>query len=76
MYRFTSFPHWVIAIFSFFCLVQVRSWFEEIIESFNVARNNFVFMGQRFFVLPNRSFIIDESLNVYGLHVNDRHKLN
>ncbi|MCW3092781.1 MAG: hypothetical protein JWP81_3850 [Ferruginibacter sp.] len=76
MYLFTEFPNWVIAIFSFFCLTQVRTWFEEITECFNEAKNSFMLKGTRYNVLPNRSFILDETLKAYGLDLNYKHKLN
>jgi len=74
MYRFTKFPQWIIHVFSLFCLFQVRTWFEEIIESLEARKNSFIFQGQRYAVLPNRSFIVDQSLNIYGLNYD--HKLN
>ncbi|MEO7767220.1 MAG: hypothetical protein ABIS01_07330 [Ferruginibacter sp.] len=76
MYHFTKFPHWVVAIFSFFCLIQVRTWFEEIVECFNEAKKSFILQGQRFNLLPNRSFIVDETLKAYGLNLHYNHKLN
>jgi hypothetical protein len=75
MNHFIKFPHWVITIFSLLCLVQVRTWFEELVENFQQAKNNFNWLGQRFSILPNRSFIVDESLSIYGIKVS-QHTLN
>ena len=61
-------PKWIIAIFSSFCLIQVMSWFEAIINSFSSDSITFFFNGQQFTLLPNRSFVVDESLNKYGLN--------
>lgn len=76
MYRFTQFPQWILVVFSLLCLVQVRTWFEEIIETFNTDQNSFILKGQRFSLLPNRSFIVDESLRIYGVNLNYNYKLN
>lgn len=76
MYRFPKFPQWIIVIFSLLCLFQVRTWFEEIVESFNAGQTSFFLEGRRFTLLPNRSFIIDDSLKTYGLNINYNHKLN
>jgi hypothetical protein len=76
MYRFSEFPAWIIIIFSLFCLSQVRSWFEEIVESFKEDETGFMYRGRRFAILPNRSFIIDESLHVYGINLKCKHQLN
>jgi hypothetical protein len=74
MYRFTGFPQWIITIFSLLCLFQVKCWFEEVIESFREGANHFIFRGSRYTFLPNRAFILDESLEVYGHK--SRHLLN
>jgi hypothetical protein len=76
MYRFPKYPQWIIIIFSLLCLFQVRAWFEEVIASFNTGQNSFFLEGHRFILLPNRSFIVDESLKTYGLNLNYKHKLN
>ena len=61
-------PKWIVAIFSSFCLIQVMSWFEAIINSFSSEVNTFFFNGQQFTLLPNRSFVVDVSLKKYGLN--------
>jgi len=66
MPHLTNIPQWVITICSLFCLKQVMSWFEEIIESMNENTSRFFWMGKRYDILPNKSFIVDESLKVYG----------
>ncbi len=63
-----KFPHWVIKIFSLLCLVQVMNWLDEAVESFNIRQRTFNWQGQRFSILPNRSFIINESLKKYGIN--------
>jgi hypothetical protein len=75
MSHFIKFPHWVITIFSLLCLVQVRTWFEELVENVRLAQNSFNWRGERFSILPNRSFIVDESLAIYGIKVG-QHTLN
>lgn len=75
MYRFTHYTQWIISIFSFFCLVQVRSWFDEIIDSYNDRKNSFTWGGLRYSIMPNRAFIVDQSLEQYGIKVNF-HELN
>ena len=65
-----KFPHWAVTIFSLLCLVQVKHWFEKMVELFHTQQKTFCWRGQRFSVLPNRSFIMDESLKVYGIVVN------
>ena len=76
MHRFTQFPQWIIPVFSLFCLFQVRNWFEETLEAFSAASRSFVFRDRKYLILPNRSFIIDESLKAYGVQLNYNHYLN
>jgi len=70
MNQIIKFPHWVITIFSLLCLVQVMNWLDEAVESFHASQRTFYWRGQRFSILPNRSFIMDESLNSYGISAN------
>lgn len=49
---------------------------EQMIESFNEDQTSFNFQGNRFHILPNRSFIVDESLVQYGINVRCKDKLN
>lgn len=76
MNQFVKISQWIIAIFSFLCLTQVRNWFEKIIESIVADCSSFVLNGKRFSILPNQSFIIDETLRLYGLNFNANYKLN
>ena len=68
MNNLTRIPKWIIAIFSSFCLIQVKLWFEAIINSFSSDLNTFFFNGQKFALLPNQSIVVDESLKKYGLN--------
>ncbi len=49
---------------------------EQMIESFQENQTSFNFQGNRFHILPNRSFVVDESLAQYGINVNYKDKLN
>jgi len=75
MNQFIKFPHWVITIFSLLCLVQVMNWLDEIVDSFEASQRVFTWRGHRFSILPNRSFIMDESLKMYGINAN-QHTFN
>ncbi len=70
MNQITKFPNWGITIFSLLCLVQVMNWLDEAVESFEAGQRTFNWRGQRFSILPNRSFIMDESLKRYGISAN------
>jgi hypothetical protein len=68
MNQIIKFPQWVVTIFSLLCLVQVQHWFEELV-TFSNPDKTFFWRGQRFTVLPNRSFIMDDSLKIYGIAI-------
>lgn len=70
MNQIIKFPHWGIKIFSLLCLVQVMSCLDEAEESFTAGQRTFYWQGHRFSILPNRSFIMDESLKKYGINAN------
>lgn len=75
MNQLIKFPNWVIKIFSLLCLVQVMNWLDEFVEALEESQRAFTWQGVRFSILPNRSFIIDESLRMYGIRVN-QHSFN
>lgn len=52
------------------------NWFQEMIESIKENQHRFFWMGKRFDILPNKSFIMDESLKVYGISINKGIQLN
>jgi len=70
MNQFIKFPAWVITIFSLLCLNQVMHWLDEVLDFFEADQRAFNWQGQRFSILPNRSFIMDESLNRYCITAN------
>lgn len=76
MFHLTVVPEWIIVIFSLLCLFQVRGWFEEAIEEMSVRQNQFCWRGLQYTILPNRSFIKDESLAAYGIKMDLRCLLN
>jgi len=75
MNQIIKFPHWVIRIFTLLCLVQVMNWLDEALEYFKLSQRMFVWQGQRFSILPNRSFILDNSLSLYDINAN-QHAFN
>lgn len=58
----------MISIFTFFCLAQVSNLFDELVDVVKEAASSFYWQGVRYKVFPNRSFIMDESLNKYGIY--------
>ena len=51
-------------------------WLKEMITNFKEGNNQFYWRGRRFDILPNRSFIVDDSLKCYGLTINQNQLLN
>lgn len=76
MYPFIKVPVWIMVTFSLLCLFQVRCWFEEMVERVTEKARFFYWMGERFTIMPNRSFIIDKSLEAYGVPANYQQRLN
>jgi hypothetical protein len=51
------------------------NWLDEAVEALEQSKRAFYWRGQRFSILPNRSFILDESLKMYGISAN-QHAFN
>ena len=76
MKHFYKSPDQVFKIFSKLCLSQVK---EQLTENLVFGVSNppsFVYNGQLFSYIHNRSIILDDSLSEYGIDLGLFHKYN
>ena len=62
-------PKAIVRMFNNLCLSHVKDQLVENLHHYSENPNSFVFNDELFVYCHNRSFIIDESLNEYGLHM-------
>lgn len=76
MYNLTKSPKALLNIFTTLCLSQVKEQLNENLV-FGVSNPpSFVYNGQLFSYIHNRSVILDESLSEYGIDLAVCHKWN
>ena len=76
MSKFIKSPDAIIQIFNSLCLSHVK---EQLTENLSCIGNNptsFICNGELFTFAHNKSFILDESLNEYGIDINFSDLLN
>ena len=76
MYRLIKTPKPLSRFFNNLCLSQVKEQLPENLICYTPNPTSFVYDGHLFFLAHNRSFIMDESLAMYGIHLNFSHTLN
>ena len=69
-------PKAIVRMFNNLCLSHVKDQLVENLHYFTDNPSSFVLNGQLFVHSHNRSFIVDESLNEYGMYLEKCKMLN
>ena len=76
MSKFIKSPDGIIQIFNSLCLSQVKEQLIENLSYFAINPDSFICNGHLYTISGNKSFILDESLNQYGIDINFSNLLN